>query len=134
LGARRLLGLPLRNATCLLASTPCSSAFNQLWRWGPVREDTATVVDDNATVDTSNLTDVDGCETVPDHWDDNVCGTVPDWDDDIHSAAEVPSGNKDIADDRIDDAIDGGPYCYGHYERHGHVAVKPKSELKAESE
>ncbi|EJK60295.1 hypothetical protein THAOC_19373, partial [Thalassiosira oceanica] len=37
LGARRFLGLPLRNATCLLASTPCSSAFNQLWRWGPVR-------------------------------------------------------------------------------------------------
>ncbi|EJK59680.1 hypothetical protein THAOC_20059, partial [Thalassiosira oceanica] len=35
LGARRFLGLPLRNATCLLASTPCSSAFNQLWRWGP---------------------------------------------------------------------------------------------------
>ena len=30
LGARRFLGLPLRNATCLLASTPCSSAFNQL--------------------------------------------------------------------------------------------------------
>ncbi|EJK67426.1 hypothetical protein THAOC_11541, partial [Thalassiosira oceanica] len=38
LGARRLLGLPLRNATCLHASTPCSSAFNQLWRWGPVRK------------------------------------------------------------------------------------------------
>ncbi|EJK62587.1 hypothetical protein THAOC_16793, partial [Thalassiosira oceanica] len=37
LGARRFLGLPLRNATCLLASTPCSSAFNQLWRWGPGR-------------------------------------------------------------------------------------------------
>ena len=37
LGARRFLGLPLRNATCLLASTPFSSAFNQLWRWGPVR-------------------------------------------------------------------------------------------------
>ncbi|EJK67329.1 hypothetical protein THAOC_11654, partial [Thalassiosira oceanica] len=37
LGARRLLGLPLRNATCLLASTPCPSAFNQLWRWGPGR-------------------------------------------------------------------------------------------------
>ena len=36
LGARRFLGLPLRNATCLLASTPRSSAFNQLWRWGPV--------------------------------------------------------------------------------------------------
>ncbi|EJK68406.1 hypothetical protein THAOC_10417, partial [Thalassiosira oceanica] len=36
LGARRLLGLPLQNATCLLASTPCPSAFNQLWRWGPV--------------------------------------------------------------------------------------------------
>ncbi|EJK68670.1 hypothetical protein THAOC_10129, partial [Thalassiosira oceanica] len=32
-----LLGLPLRNAKCLLASTPCPSAFNQLWRWGPVR-------------------------------------------------------------------------------------------------
>ncbi|EJK51793.1 hypothetical protein THAOC_29005, partial [Thalassiosira oceanica] len=27
LGARRFLGLPLRNATCLLASTPCSSAL-----------------------------------------------------------------------------------------------------------
>ncbi|EJK65428.1 hypothetical protein THAOC_13707, partial [Thalassiosira oceanica] len=37
LGARRFLGLPLRNATCLLASTPCPSAFNQLWRWGPGR-------------------------------------------------------------------------------------------------
>ncbi|EJK60042.1 hypothetical protein THAOC_19675, partial [Thalassiosira oceanica] len=37
LGARRLLGLPLQNATCLLASTPCPSAFNQLWRWGPGR-------------------------------------------------------------------------------------------------
>ena len=37
LGAPRFLGLPLRNATCLLASTPCSSAFNQLWRWGPGR-------------------------------------------------------------------------------------------------
>ncbi|EJK70721.1 hypothetical protein THAOC_07903 [Thalassiosira oceanica] len=31
------------------------------------REDTATIDDDNATVATSNLTDVDGCETVPDH-------------------------------------------------------------------
>ncbi|EJK47054.1 hypothetical protein THAOC_34253 [Thalassiosira oceanica] len=72
------------------------------------REDTATVVDDNATAATSNLTDVDGCETVPDHWDDNVCGTVSDWDDDNHSAAEVPSGDEDVADDRIDDAIDGG--------------------------
>ncbi|EJK47397.1 hypothetical protein THAOC_33880 [Thalassiosira oceanica] len=72
------------------------------------REDTATIDDDNATVATSNLTDVDGCETVPDHWDDNVCGIVPDWDDDIHSAAEVPSGDEDVADDRIDDAIDGG--------------------------
>ncbi|EJK50463.1 hypothetical protein THAOC_30563, partial [Thalassiosira oceanica] len=39
LGARRFLGLPLRNATCLLASTPCPSAFNQLWRWGPGREE-----------------------------------------------------------------------------------------------
>ncbi|EJK59687.1 hypothetical protein THAOC_20056, partial [Thalassiosira oceanica] len=41
-GARRLfLGLPLRKATCLLASTPCSSAFNQLWRWGPAAQPAA---------------------------------------------------------------------------------------------
>ncbi|EJK45654.1 hypothetical protein THAOC_35724, partial [Thalassiosira oceanica] len=39
LGARRLLGLPLQNATCLLASTPCPSSFNQLWRWGPGRDE-----------------------------------------------------------------------------------------------
>ena len=44
LGARRLLGLPLRKATCLLASTPCSSAFNQLWRWGPVRSQIVLLV------------------------------------------------------------------------------------------
>ncbi|EJK61895.1 hypothetical protein THAOC_17530 [Thalassiosira oceanica] len=51
------------------------------------REDAAANDDDDATVATSNLTDVD------------VCETVPDWDDD---------GDEDVTDDRVDDAIDGG--------------------------
>ena len=29
----------------LHASTPCSSAFNQVWRWGPVRKDEARSTD-----------------------------------------------------------------------------------------
>ena len=32
-----ILGLPLRNCHVSLASTPRSSAVNQVWRWGPVR-------------------------------------------------------------------------------------------------
>ncbi|EJK62977.1 hypothetical protein THAOC_16392 [Thalassiosira oceanica] len=72
------------------------------------REDVAAGDDDDATVAMSNLITVDGCETFPDHWDDNVCEAVLVWDDDIHSAAEVPSSYEDAADDRVDDAIDGG--------------------------